>query len=104
MSRYTAYQQVYGMQDCIHLHACRKVQKIARAEGYNFARNCNEHCSCYVSRDGGSYITVDEAIQYARRGACSIRGGSDSYDVYCTCDLYGQTIGEIIDEAEQGSE
>ncbi len=61
-------------------------------------RYCTEDCTAYQSGDFGNYISVDEAVDYARRGASSIESGYDSYDVYCACDLTGQTIGEILEE------
>ena len=48
--------------------------------------------------DGVCYITVDKAIRYARDGASSIERGYGAYDVYCSQDIPGQTISEIIDE------
>ena len=39
----------FGAQDCIHLHACRRLAKIARNEGFTFARGCNRRCGAYES-------------------------------------------------------
>ena len=76
------------MEDCIHLKACRRVQKLAREQGCRFARMCHENCSAYVSRDDETrYVTVKEAVGYAQDGADSIRSGYSEYDVYVTWDL-----------------
>jgi hypothetical protein len=48
--------------------------------------------------DGTEYVSIDEAITYARDGASSIRGGYDEYDVYCSGDLTGRTVTEIVNE------
>jgi hypothetical protein len=54
--------------------------------------------------DGTLYVTVDEAIDYARRGAVSIQSGYDEYDVYCRHDLEGQTLTELIIEKAKDSD
>ncbi len=46
--------------------------------------------------DGTEYVTVGEAIDYAREGVNSIKGGYGAYDVYCSSDLIGETITDII--------
>ena len=37
------------MEDCVHLKACRRLQKIFKGAFYgaHVARNCNEDCSAY---------------------------------------------------------
>lgn len=85
------------MEDCIHLKACRRIQAIGRKYRLSVPRYCTEECSAYVCANSESYITVDEAINYARQGADGIRSGYDSYDVYTSCDLNGMTLGEIIE-------
>ena len=47
--------------------------------------------------DGTQYVTVEEAISYARR---NYDGRSDECDIYCSCDLHGKTITEIMEEQE----
>ena len=89
------------MDDCIHLKACRRLQKMARSMRFQLPRYCTAECSAYISGDDGSYISVSEAIDYARDGVSSIQSGYDSYDVYCSGDLCGQTIGEIISEMQE---
>lgn len=45
----------FTAQDCIHLHACRRVNKIANKVCYGekgtqkIARGCNDECPCYIS-------------------------------------------------------
>jgi hypothetical protein len=45
----------FTAQDCIHLFACRRLNKIANKVCYGekgtqkIARGCNENCICYVS-------------------------------------------------------
>jgi hypothetical protein len=45
-------------------------------------------------------VTVEEAIRYAREGAYDIKSGYDPYDVYCSQDLDGRTIAEIIGDSD----
>ena len=86
------------MEDCIHLKACRRLQKIGRSKGHTFGRNCTEDCTAYISGDCGNYVTAKEACEYARR---EYDGHCDPYDVYCETDLETKTIGEIITEQEE---
>ena len=86
------------MEDCIHLKACRRLQKIGRSKGHTFGRNCTEDCTAYISGDYGNYVTAEEACEYARR---EYDGHCDPYDVYCETDLETKTIGEIIAEQEE---
>ena len=89
------------MDDCIHLHACRRIQAIGRKYRLRVPRYCTEDCDCYLSNDSETnYVSIDEALSFARNGVSSIQSGYDSYDVYCTSDLNGATLGEILDEAE----
>lgn len=94
--------KVNYMDDCIHLHACRRVQSIGEEEcNVRVPRNCSEHCNCYVSDNTDTgYISISKAVQYAIRGAQSIRDGYDEYDVYASCDLIGSSIGSILEELE----
>lgn len=86
------------MENCIHLKACRRLQKLARQMRFQLPRYCTEECSAYVDGSNGSYVSTDEAISYARGGVESIRGGYDSYDVYCSGDLCGKTLSELVNE------
>ena len=95
----------YGnyMPDCIHLHACRRLQAIAKTMGMKVPRFCTEECECYqpypfdVDTD---YISVGEALDYARAGASSIRNGYDEYDVYCSIDLGGTKLSVILEDCK----
>lgn len=90
------------MDDCIHLKACRRIQAIGRKNRLMVPRYCTTDCTAYVSGECGNYISTSEAVSYARNGAESILRGYDSYDVYCSCDLSGMTLGEILSSMEQG--
>ena len=35
------------MEDCIHLRACRRLQKVGESKGHRFARKCDEECTAY---------------------------------------------------------
>lgn len=58
----------FTAQDCIHLYACRRLNKIANKVCYGelgtkkVARGCNEDCSCYISchDDAGIEELIDE--------------------------------------------
>ena len=92
-------------EDCIHLKACRRMQKkVNTATGKHFTRGCNaETCSAYISGDTGRYISVSRAVEYARDGALSIQRGYNAYETYCEYELSGMTLLEII-EAETEEE
>lgn len=87
------------MENCIHLKACRRLQKIGKSKGHTFGRNCTEDCTAYVNGDSGNYVTIDAACDYARR---EYDGNRDPYDIYCPVDLEQEckTIAEIIQEQE----
>lgn len=83
--------------DCIHLKACRRLSKIGNMRN----RGCNDTCTAYTPNSCDSYVTVDEAVRYARNGVQRIQGGYDAYDVYCSCDLCGRTLKELVEEANE---
>lgn len=86
------------MEDCIHLKACRRIQKIGKTHGLFVPRYCTEDCSCYLSGETESgFISIEEAVDYAREGASSILSGYGTYDVYATIDLQGSTLSEILE-------
>lgn len=85
------------MEDCIHLKACRRIQKIGKGNGHSFARKCTEDCSAYVS-GGNYYLSASEACDIAR---AQYDGRSDAYDVYIPHDFRRRTLGEIIDELQE---
>lgn len=86
------------MEDCIHLKACRRIQRIGKKYRLNVPRYCTEECTAYQSGNTGNYITVDDAINYARSGYV---GRGDPYDVYCSIDVDGMTLKDIL-EVEEG--
>lgn len=87
------------MNDCIHLHACRRIQAIGKKHRLLVPRYCTEDCDCYCS--GKTLVcSAKEAIEYARIGASSILSGYDTYDVYCTSDI-GIELQEFIDKIEE---
>lgn len=91
------------MEDCIHLKACRRLQKLERKNGMFVPRSCNEDCTAYQSKNQDTgLITVDEALRYARNGVESIRGGYGAYDVYASVDLSGETLslGDVMERLE----
>lgn len=85
------------MEDCIHLKACRRVQKIGRSLRLRVPRYCDEDCSAYCSGKKGGYLTQEEACSVARN---RYDGGNDEFDVYCSWDFPSKTLAEIIEEAE----
>ena len=50
------------MDDCIHLHACRRIQAIGRKFRLNVPRYCSEDCSCYLSLDDMQDWTAEEIL------------------------------------------
>ena len=89
------------MDDCIHLKACRRIQAIGKKHRLLVPRYCTEDCTAYQSRETETeYISISRAIEYARNGAESIRSGYGSYDVYCSSDLSGAPLGEIMDDLD----
>ncbi len=88
--------------DCIHLKACRRMQKILRGKGiWGVSRGCNTECTAYISGQIGEYVPVDEAVDYAISGVSSIRSGYDPLDVYYSGDLNTKTLGELVDETDK---
>ena len=86
-----------SMDDCIHLKACRRVQKIGRSHRLMVPRYCTSDCSAYVSGNAGNYVSVDVAWKVA---VDQYDGKHDPYDVYAICDFPGQTLGELVDDAK----
>lgn len=89
------------MDDCIHLHACRRVQKIGKSLRLMVPRYCTEDCDAYLSANTlTGCLSIEEAIAYARRGAQSIESGYSAYDVFASQDLscYEKTLGDLIDD------
>ena len=69
------------VQDCIHLKACRRCSKIARAEGYRGGRGCYSGCRAYqnlemfIEATDGLYSYDD--CRRIIEGAC--RDGQSGY-------------------------
>lgn len=84
------------MSDCVHLKACRRLSLIAKNTLVSFNRGCNKDCTAYVSGDDERYISIDDAVYYARSGESMVRGGWDAYDVYVSSDLAGATLNELV--------
>ena len=38
------------MENCAHLHACRRLQKMYKKIGVTMARKCDEDCTAYESK------------------------------------------------------
>lgn len=103
------------MEDCAHLHACRRLQKMYKEMGVRKSRGCDESCTAYENKkefvrealDGvcdlgldDCFVLLDEAVDYARNGANGIREGYDEYDVYCDRDLGSFSLNDLIDDIE----
>lgn len=87
------------MDDCIHLHACRRIQAIGKSLRLNCPRYCSDECTAYQSKNiDTGLIDVDTAVRYALNGVNSIRGGYDAYDVYASVDLRSDTLtlGDVL--------
>lgn len=64
------------MDDCIHIKACRRVQKIGKAHGHSFGRSCNEDCTAYTSKDEvikGIQKALDWALEQGWEGMDYVR-------------------------------
>lgn len=61
------------MEDCVHLKACRRMQKIGKSYGHTFSRRCNELCTAYCS-ENVVLDTLQEIMDY------SFNAGLDNCD------------------------
>ena len=68
------------MEDCVHLHACRRISKFHKIRN----RGCNSNCSAYLSAKG--LIKVERAIEIAQ-GLLQDRD-------------YGYSMDDLVVEAE----
>lgn len=85
------------MCDCIHLRACRRYSGIvAKESGQRIGRGCNKDCSAYTSGKSDFYVSVDEAVNYARSVGRMVERGNDPYDSACSSDLEGMTLSDIV--------
>lgn len=87
------------MDDCIHLKACRRIQRIGKNLRLNVPRYCTAECSAYVSGNDNSFLSAEDACYTAR---IQYDGRSDPYDVYCSHDFQTKTLKEIVDELQEG--
>lgn len=77
------------MSDCIHMKACQRV-----------CAKCTEDCPVYVSgKSEVNYVTVPVAEDYVY--ACG--GKIDDYGYFSPI-LYGKTLGDIVNELQEGEE
>ena len=87
-------------EDCIHLHACRRMQLVAKSKGFTYSRGCDkETCTAYVPGDGEKYVDVEEASTRIRM---AIEGYS--YDDLCFLGDEAKTLNEIIENLEEVEE
>ena len=62
------------MDDCIHLKACRRLQKmVLKKHGEHIARHCDTDCTAYqtiveIANEKGYY--TDDQVYSVLRGAC----------------------------------
>ena len=86
---------------CIHLHACRRIQKIVKTKtGKRFARYCDRRtCNAFEEpdmSDNDIWVKAEDAAKYARREAHLIKEGYGESDVYPTWEF------EELDSATEG--
>lgn len=86
------------MEDCIHLKACRRIQRIGMSHRLMVPRYCTEECTAYVSGETDGYLTAEEACRVARR---QYDGPYDSYDAYCPDDFQTKTLLEIVNDLQE---
>ena len=77
-------------EDCIHLHACRRLSKLAE-EQFNkkITRNCNAKCNAYKS---GDLVTVEDACDVARRLLKDMEYGYSYDDLSVEVDTFMQEV------------
>lgn len=77
-------------EDCIHLHACRRLTKIVKDQfGKTLTRLCNEHCKAYQS---GDLVTVEDACDVARRLLRDMEYGYSYDDLSVEVDTFMQEV------------
>ena len=86
------------MEDCIHLKACRRMQKIikSRYTGLQIARHCTEECSAYETfAKGIDYWGCEDEYKYTAKEVqyCIDRVYSDARAGYSD-----NSIRDYIDE------
>lgn len=77
-----SYLHAHGMMDCIHLHACRRMQAHfakygkPKAAGVKYiARGCDANCSAYQVAVRHEVVKLKDALRTAWEGAEYMRGG-----------------------------
>lgn len=81
MSEYSVYRSY--MADCIHLHACRRIQQRYTNAGHQrVSRGCNKECLAYMRVEPIDVTGRTAALETAWDGAEMIRNGYDEFDVY----------------------
>lgn len=71
------------MDDCLHLKACRRLQKIAkRRYGAYFGRACNKECTAYEKCSGERTYTEEEVRKIINGTVRDVEYGiTDPYDI-----------------------
>ena len=87
------------MEDCLHLKACRRLSKVCKTQlrGASISRGCNDSCSAYLNGAETDYISVEEAVNYARDCVARV-SDADVFDVCSPLDLQGKTLNDIVEE------
>ena len=84
-------------EDCIHLHACRRMQLVAKSKGFTYSRGCDkETCTAYVPGGDEKYVGAEEANRRIRRAYAY-------NELRCFRDE-AKTLNEIIEHLEEVEE
>ena len=84
-------------EDCIHLHACRRMQLVAKSKGFTYSRGCDkETCTAYVPGADEKYVDAEEANRRIRRAYAY-------NELWCFRDE-AKTLNEIIEHLEEVEE
>lgn len=74
-------------EDCIHLKACRRLQKICRTKyDIKVGRSCNKDCSAYEACTLEQVYKVDDASRHIWRLLEEV-ARHDPYDIFATWDI-----------------
>lgn len=88
-------------EDCIHLHACRRMAKIYREsksfKSYFIARGCGEECTAYQRAEKVYAIEATVAYDIAVDGAYMAQSGyAVEGDALCLADFAGEYLYRIV--------